>query len=130
MGDLTSRCGELEDSIEGVDHIPPRHVIDYMSNDYGELLCDMLISANMCILNRRGDQNDFTCNSVSIVDYVLILHEQLEGYEYSKVVKTDCLFESSSCVGVFDPLRHIPDHNMLQWSIFVNFEIQGYDMIN
>ena len=41
-GDFIARCSDFEDFIESVDNIPSRHVIDFTSNKYGELLCDFL----------------------------------------------------------------------------------------
>ena len=35
-GDFNGRCGNLEDYIAGIDHIPERDVIDYMINKEGE----------------------------------------------------------------------------------------------
>ena len=115
MGDFNSRCGDLEDFIEGVDNIPTRQVVDHVTNEYGEFLCDMLISANMCMLNGRSRSNNFTCKGASVVDYALVLHEQLKYFENFSVVDSQLLFEEAGCVGSFDPLRSIPDHSMLQW---------------
>ena len=39
-GDFNARCSDFHYCIEGVDTIQGRHVIDFTSNKYGELLCD------------------------------------------------------------------------------------------
>ncbi len=78
-GDFNGRCGDMPDYIdEDVDTISDRNVVDMTRNVYGELLCDFLISAVMCILNgRKYVVNDFTCKDVSVVDYVFLPYEQL-----------------------------------------------------
>ncbi len=71
-GDFNGRCGDMPDYIdEDLDTILDRKVVDMTRNVYGELLCDFLISASMCMLNgRKYVVNDFTCNNASVVDYV------------------------------------------------------------
>ena len=79
-GDFNSRIGEESDYIEGVDNIPIRQVIDTTSNKYGNHLLDFLVDCNMCIVNGRVGSNDFTHVShrgCSVVDYVIVPHEQL-----------------------------------------------------
>ena len=79
-GDFNSRIGEESDYIEGVDNIPIRQVIDTTSNKYGDHLLDFLVDCNMCIVNGRVGSNDFTHVShrgCSVVDYVIVQHEQL-----------------------------------------------------
>ena len=79
-GDFNGRCGDIMDFVEGVDDIPVRNVIDETVNYNGEQLIDMLINCNMCMLNGRSNQNNFTSISTkgrAVVDYVLVFHEQL-----------------------------------------------------
>ena len=66
-GDLNSRLG-LDyslDYIEGIDDIPSRNVLDHHSNGYGTLLADFLVRSNMCVLNGRSTDDDYTCLSRS-----------------------------------------------------------------
>ena len=87
-GDFNSRCGDESDYIEGVDSIPPREVIDDKMNPYGQLLIDFLIDCNLCMLNGRTGENNFTNINVSgssVVDYMIVPHEQLERYKEFKV---------------------------------------------
>lgn len=118
MGDFNARCGTMDDYIEGVDEVCMRDIVDPILNQYGELLCDLMLSANMCMLNGRNFiHNDFTSKDASVVDYVLVPHEQLSLCKDFKVIRAHDLFEEAGCVGLFDPLRSLPDHNMLTWSI-------------
>ena len=74
-GDFNVRCGDLNDFIRGVDCIPDREIIDFHLNKYGELLIDFLINTNMCFLNGRGKNNDFTSvstNGRAVVDYCFV----------------------------------------------------------
>ena len=60
-GDVNSRIGSLDDFIAGVDNLPPRDIVDWKTNKYGELFSEFLIGANYCILNGRNYvSNDFT----------------------------------------------------------------------
>ncbi len=71
----------------------------------------------MCMLNGRNfKQNDYTCKDAVVVDYVLIPHEQLSLCSEFNVVKVHDLFEQAGCVGMYDPLRSLPDPKMLQWN--------------
>ncbi len=69
-GDFNGRCRDMPDYIdEDVDTISDRNVVDMTRNVYGELLCDFLIRAVMCMLNgRKYVVNDFTCKDASVVD--------------------------------------------------------------
>ena len=75
-GDFNARCADIPDHIEGVDDLPPRDVIDWSVNNYGDPFCEFLTSVNCCIVNgRNSTQNDFTCRNVSVVDYCIIPYE-------------------------------------------------------
>ena len=79
-GDFNSRTGDESVYIEGVDTIPVRQVIDTTLNKHGDHLLDFLIDCNMCVVNGRLGLNDFTHVShrgCSVVDYVIVPHEQL-----------------------------------------------------
>ncbi len=73
-GDFNSRCGNEDDFIRGIYCIPDRHVIDFNTNNYGNIFCEFLINANLCILNGRNHaNNDFTYVStrgLSVVDFL------------------------------------------------------------
>ena len=83
-GDFNARSSNFEDFISGVDEIPGRNVMEFTSNKYGEMLCEFLIDANCCLLNGRYYiSNDFTCirpQGMSVVDYCIIPHEDLDKY--------------------------------------------------
>ncbi len=59
-----------------------------------------------------------------MVDNVLIPYEQLSLYSEFNVVHD--LFEQAVCVGMYDPLRSLPDHNMLQW----NLSLQQFQFVS
>ena len=88
-GDFNSRCGDMQDFIEGVDDIEYRKVLDYSINTYGHFLIDFLISSNMCMLNgRHNSLDEYTCISPvgsSVVDYCLVTHESLMSFHDFKV---------------------------------------------
>lgn len=121
MGDLNSRCGDSQDYIEGVDIVAERNVVDFTSNSYGELLIQFLISANCCMLNGRNYcKNDFTCVStkgLSVVDYLIVPHENLHWFSDSTVTRSKDLFTQAGCVPFTDTSRIIPDHSCLTCSM-------------
>ena len=84
LGDFNARCGDEVDYIEGVDDIPPREIIDDKLNPYGQLLIDFLVDCNLCMINGRLGESNFTninVNGSSVVDYIIVPHEQLQKYE-------------------------------------------------
>ncbi len=107
MGDYNATCGPLLDFIDDIDNAPNRNVIDTVANSYGEMPIDFMMSA----------RNDFTCKDVSDVDYAIIPYEQLYLYKQFKVIHMHDLFELDRCVGKYDPVRHLPDHNLLFWNM-------------
>ena len=121
MGDFNSRCANVQDYIEGVDAIAERNIVDVLSNSYGELLIQFLISANCCILNGRNyHNNDFTCVSskgLSVVDYILVPYEILHWFSDFRVVRSKDLFTQAGCVSTIDTSRVIPDHSCLTCSM-------------
>jgi len=48
----------VDDFIVGVEDVPPRSILDYSTNYYGELLLDFLINTNMIMLNCRNTSVD------------------------------------------------------------------------
>ena len=112
-GDFNSRCGDESDYIEGVDNIPSREVIDFKLNPYGQLLLDFLTDCNLCMLNGRLGENNFTNingNGSSVVDYMIVPHEQLERYQSFKV------HTMSSVINRVNMQGHIrsPEHSILE----------------
>ncbi len=72
----------------------------------------------MSMLNCRNyNRNYFTCKDVSVVDYAIIPYEQLYLYKQFKVIHMHDLFELAGCVGKYDPVRHLPGHNLLFWNM-------------
>ena len=79
-GDINSRMGDHQDIIEGVDNVPLRSSIDNNCNEYGDLFRTHLTNCNMCVLNGRQGNSQYTCISnkgKSVVDYTWVPHEQL-----------------------------------------------------
>ena len=62
---MNNRLGHFENFLEAVDDIPPRKKLDHTWNGHGTciLLADFLLFSNMCVLNGRSDNDDFTCVS-------------------------------------------------------------------
>jgi len=120
-GDFNSRVGNLCDFIEGIDHIQDREVIDHKINSYGDMLIELLVSSNCCMVNGRKGQNDFTSVSVkgkAVVDYCISSHEGIENISDFSVTGAKDVFENAGCLGVYDPtVCCIPDHSLLSWNI-------------
>ena len=124
-GNFNARCSDFQDFIEGVDYIQSRHIIDFTSYKYGELLCEFLINTNCCILNGRNMlSNDYTCikgQGASVVDYCLIPHEDLNKFTEFNVHKTTDLINDINIIDTIEPETSKPDHSILTWK--TNFEI-------
>ena len=120
-GDFNARCSNFEDFISGEDEIPDRHVLDFTSNKYGELLCEFLIDANRCSLNGRNYiSNDFTCirpQETSLVDYCIIPHEDLDKYLDFNVQTVSYLINELDVVDSTSALTTKPDHSVLSWKM-------------
>ncbi len=98
--------------------LPVSDIVGTTVNQHRELLCELLINANMCMLNGRNfKQNDYTSKDAVVVDYVLIPHEQLLLYSEFNIVKVHDLFKQAGRVGMYYPLRFQPDPNMLQCNL-------------
>ena len=125
-GDFNSRCGEGSDYIEGVDDVIERDIIDSISNHYGDLLLNFLIDCNFCMLNGRvKGKNEFTHVSHrgrSVVDYVLIPHEQIINIKSMNV----CLMTETVEKFSLNGCTKIPDHSVLSWEM----ELPKYDNVN
>lgn len=122
VGDFNARLGDTADYIEGADNISPRVNIDDGDNKHGNQLVNFLIDTNMCVLNGRLGTDNFTHISHrgrSVVDYVLVPHEQLQFYtDFNVKTMSDTMDELNlrgyDCV---------PDHSILHWTIQSNDNI-------
>ena len=104
--------------IEGVDDIPPRNILDHNSNGHGTLFGDFLLRSNMCVLNGRSDNDDFTCVSTkgaSVVDYCIIPQEAMLLQWNFSVTRAREVFNQAGCDKVADNI--IPDHSLLFWDL-------------
>ncbi|CAG2223305.1 unnamed protein product [Mytilus edulis] len=83
--DFNSRCGDLNDFVEGIDTLPERQVVDYKTNKYGSIFCEFLADINCCMLNgRNNSHNDYTYVStrgLSVVDYCIVPYEMLKSFD-------------------------------------------------
>ena len=117
MGDYNARCGDCSDYIEDVDDVIPREVLDTYCNRNGDALIDMLIDCNMCMVNGRVGNQDFTSISTkgkSVVDYVLAPHEQLHTI---KEFSVHTVSEMTNYCGLQGNTK-VPDHSLLDFCIY------------
>ena len=118
-GDFNSRCGDLDDFIRGVDCIPDRDILYFNLNKYGEMLIDFLINTNMCFLNGRGKNNDFTSvstNGRAVVDNCFASHSNLNSFSNFSVTRSCELINQSDSLRKVNPVG-IPDHSLLKWNV-------------
>ena len=114
-GDFNGRCGDSSDYVEGVDCVNSRETLDNTSNHYGDLLIQFMTDCNFCMLNGRvNGKNDFTCVSNrgrSVVDYVLVPHEQVvnvSSFHVYRMTETMYNFALNGC-------DKLSDHSVLLW---------------
>ncbi|XP_033731041.1 uncharacterized protein LOC117320594, partial [Pecten maximus] len=115
MGDFNARTGDLSDYIEGVDVVTPRAHIDDGENRLGVAFIDFLVDTNMCMLNGRlGSNDNFTHVSTrgrSVVDYVVVPHEQYTQYTDFKVhIMSSVINQIPNLVA-----DSASDHSILEW---------------
>jgi hypothetical protein len=115
-GDFNARCGDEIDYVEGVDQVCPREVVDHVTNKYVDLFTEFMIDCNICMCNGRiNGKNDYTHVShrgKSVVDYVLVPHEQLMYVSKFDVHLVSDIAEALSLQGC----EKKPDHSILVWS--------------
>ncbi|VDH96384.1 Hypothetical predicted protein [Mytilus galloprovincialis] len=130
-GDLNSRCADMEDFIPGVDDIIERDVIDYVSNAYGEILCDFLINSNCCILNGRNTKrNNYTYVSTrgsSVVDYCIVPYENVCRFTDFEVSTMSELMQNYNLFDSVDQCVSKPDHSLLAWNMCLDKLTKSHD---
>lgn len=120
-GDFNPRCSNFEDYIVGVNRISERQVADFTSNKYGELLCEFMIDSNCCMLNGRNFlKYNYTCiklQGISVVDYCIIPHEDLNKYsDFTVSTLSDLIIDLENCNSDFAQASK-PDHSVLSWKV-------------
>ncbi|VDI02802.1 Hypothetical predicted protein [Mytilus galloprovincialis] len=127
-GDFNSRCSDFSDSIEGIDCLPERDIVDFQTNGYGNIFCDFLIDVNCCILNgRKTLTNDFTFVSTrgsSVVDYCILPYEMLDSFNSFSVTRATTIIQSLGEPGRYDLRKIVPDHSLLTWNMCLYFPIE------
>ena len=95
-------------------------MIDFMPNKYGELLCELLIDANCCISTGRNcTKNNNKCikpQGISVVDYCIIPHEDLNKYAEFTVSTVSDLITDINGQSEFAAVS-IPDHSVLSLEV-------------
>ena len=80
------------------------------------MLIDILINTNMCFLNGRDSDNDFTSvstNGRAVVDYCFVSHASLKIFSNFSVTRSSEFIDQSGCLGKINP-SNIPDHSLLK----------------
>ena len=52
-GDVNSKLGKLNDYVTEVDSIPPRHILEEVTNKHGSVFHEFLIDSKTCVVNGR-----------------------------------------------------------------------------
>ncbi len=76
-GDFNARTGNLKDSIEDIDSMPARHVLDNVVYGYGKALINFVNDCRLCTLNGRLDPQNGNFTYIfdkvkSVVDYIIM----------------------------------------------------------
>ncbi|XP_053402567.1 uncharacterized protein LOC128557926 [Mercenaria mercenaria] len=128
-GDFNSRCSDNLDYIPGIDRLTDRDVIDFSSNQYGDVLTEFLINVNFCILNGRNTiTNNFTFvgpQDASVVDYCLIPYENLSMFVDFEVLKVSDILDSTNGYSQLSKLA-VPDHSLLKWNLSLDVVGKNY----
>ncbi|CAC5403302.1 unnamed protein product [Mytilus coruscus] len=77
-GDFNSRCGDLYDFVEGVDTLPERQVVDYKTNKYGSIFCELFFKTKYD-LGKIPDDWLSSESFISDIDRILCILEESEA---------------------------------------------------
>ena len=110
VGDFNARTGNLQDVITN-DQIPIRRNCDQGTpTKRGQRFIEFVIENQLCILNGRvKGVNNFT-RKHSVLDYVLVRHEDYENITYFEVIDCEKLVKDRSLIRQGSRL---PDHNAI-----------------
>ena len=116
-GDFNSRLGEHQESIDNVDDIPQRSIIDNTCNKHGEAFNDFLMEAKMVVTNGRVKGSD-AYTSVSgrgkaVVDYIAVAHENYNDCISFDVFPITEFIEQNSLEQVVSEHCKVSDHSPL-----------------
>lgn len=115
-GDFNAHCSEATSYIEYVDNLIQRSAIDTYSMRNGDLLIDLLVDTNACIVSGRIGSQDFTninSDGKSVVDYIIMPYEQLHSISSMKVHTVTGLINVCELQGYFK----VPDHSLLEFPL-------------
>ncbi len=124
-GDLNARIGKLSDTVENVDFVSKRHIVDNTVNQHGHSLIDFLQESRMCVLNGRFDEskNDFTSVSskgTAVVDYIITDIKCLSMFNSFEVQSCYELIEQCKLQPLVGQKCKVPDHNVLTCTFNIN----------
>ena len=117
FGDLNGRIGDKLDTIDAVDHVNSRDVVDYTTNKHGDALLDFLIESRMVVANGRIEgSNDFTSISLrgkSVVDYFIVPIENISSCSSFKVMPVTDMMQHYNFETLLSERCRAPDHSVL-----------------
>jgi hypothetical protein len=132
-GDLNSRIGELQESIEQIDNIQKRTPIDKVKNSHGQDFIDFLRDTKMCVLNGRSnvDNDNYTFVSnrgISVVDYMFCPQMELDLYQNFRVHLLNDVITRQGLMSHLDAGTYVSDHSVLEVEIMCDqHEYYGED---
>ena len=116
---ICGRIGSKQDFDCQVDNIPTRDSIDRPTvvNQQGNCFIDFLNDSEMCILNGRTGNNDFTFISPrgsSVVDYVIIPHDMLQSISDFNIETCQFFMSRNHLESLLHETSKIPDHAIVR----------------
>ena len=114
-GDLNSRIGNMSDIVGDIDCMTDRTNIDVVINQHGKCLVEFLQEALFCTVNGRITVNSdgYTSRGSSVVDYILVPHEQIDHCVSWKVLPCTKVIEENNLSHMLGNYCKLPDHSML-----------------
>jgi hypothetical protein len=123
-GDFNARIGNLTDCIAEVDvDICTRNVLDDVKNSQGEEFIEFLQEMNMCVLNGRFSNDNFTCISSrgkSVVDYLCVLQDQFNLFNDFRVHSVTDMIDKCAIMELISDLSRPPDHSIIIVSVHLS----------
>ena len=96
--------------------IPDRNVIDDIRNTQGEEFVEFLQEMNMCVLNGRFVDDNFTCISTkgrSVVDYICVMNDQFTMFKSFRVFTVSEMIDKYALTPLVSDRSRPPDHSLI-----------------
>lgn len=125
-GDLNGRVGKMHDTVNEIDNVCQRKVLDTVKGGHGEAIIDFVKDSNLAIVNGRitPEKDNFTFLSTrgrSVVDYFLTPHDCIKFCKDFTVHTMSELLLEFDLYSLLSNVCKSPDHSMLSLQFYCTY---------